>query len=569
MSQNSENPANDSPPGETDKSGSRSPRTQEFLDRWFPDQWFPSLRPLKEGWSLPKLLERAGPKLWVLFVYAVIYFGFIFAAATLAQKVWIPSTWWDWKLFFEVLGMFLALLAFVFAERAFNKAKETQSQLVEYIFATGENKTKFQDIFDYHLVNRLKQFRSTGARIILLLSTPAYGYAVVGPSKFETFVDALRGVHDDCELQVMFFSPGDHFHYWANVLIWSRIRKKDHGEKFAILFSKGLRDVCRILRDRKQGHCRVWITRATTVRLFAFLPMRVWDQTADEVSEERIYVAHTDLFCVSQNQYRDRFKARSIRISSALREEFVNSDESYFERIKVCPYTGRDRDQGCLYKRGDTPGATEEYETRFERLMDDLFVDYVLGRTKHIVLDKESFRSEIDALLISKDVVELFGQTFTESMLLGEIIGEVAAYFASLSGNALIEQKLTPTQAGRIKTAIESRPGLPLGAAAKDQLLSFVRQKAPTPLTVTSPMTPAAVTPASGSIGPSVAVVPSPAAAAPALSSPASGSAASLSKESLVECLWELISSGFGQSSYATAVIEEAKQTLKRSSSTP
>lgn len=529
-------------------------RKPEATDPWFPNHWFPFLKPFFEKWNLSKVLLKAIHKLFIFFIYGVVGFVVLYRIADWFAEGWHGSLLvykWETRLGVEVLGMYLALLAFVFSEKASKKAEQTQKELVEHIYSMAVSRNKFEDVFDDHLVDELNRFRSIGSKIRLLLSTPAYGYAVVGPTTFETLVDALSSLHADCELEIIFFSPEDHFHYWANVLMWSDVRKEKLGIEFATQFGMKLRDVLHTLSSRRHGHCQVWVTRATTVRLFAFSPLPSRGTVPDNHPEEHVYVAFTDLFSISQDQYGDRFRARSIRVASQLKGQFIEDDDSsYFERIKVCPYTGNSGQKASLYPIPQNLQQPAESHQHFQDHMENLFIDYILGRTKHKVLDKESFRSEMEVLLSRAANDPLDTQEF-----LTRTTEQVVRYFEALSKLSLIEGKLSQEQAIKIKTAIEKLPSLPIDLAIKNSLVEFLEKRIralqiksgtttqpPVPIqAVTAVQPPGVGAVASGGMAPAVAVpVPLP------------------SKQQLIDCLWELISSGFEQSAYAKRVVEGA-----------
>ena len=134
--------------------------------------------------------------------------------------------------------------------------------------------------------------------IHLLLSTPAYGYAAVGPKIFTLFPDSLPKV-PDCALEMIFFSPDDHYSYWGNVLLWAAFRDAGFSEGFA----SGITNVFQKLQGRRDNVLtRVWVTRATTVREFAFFPKA----NNDDGESGRVYVALTDSFSLSHSNLLSR-----------------------------------------------------------------------------------------------------------------------------------------------------------------------------------------------------------------------------------------------------------------------
>ena len=280
----------------------------------------------------PQILT-ASTKQFVL----IILFGGVIPAVLICLG--LHSHDWDGTIRFwlESLGMYLAGFALIFAEKAARKSEQTEAQLITYGLSTSENRNEFQAIFTEHLAllcyvqnyfaefreipensmerpggfssripgrNRVvlvRPFDSLAGRegaIHLLLSTPAYGYAAVGPKIFTLFPDSLPKV-PDCALEMIFFSPDDHYSYWGNVLLWAAFRDAGFSEGFA----SGITNVFQKLQGRRDNVLtRVWVTRATTVREFAFFPKA----NNDDGESGRVYVALTDSFSLSHSNLLSR-----------------------------------------------------------------------------------------------------------------------------------------------------------------------------------------------------------------------------------------------------------------------
>jgi hypothetical protein len=468
----------------------------------------------------------------------LVFLGVLFWLAS-----WVHSWWPSAQFFFEVVGMYLALLAFIFAERAFNQSRKTQHQMEDLIHSLAETATEFDLIFERHLVNRLREYKHVGGKICLLLSTPAYGYAVVGPDRFKSFVDAFSDLDADCVVEIIFFSPDDHFDYWANVIVWSEIRPGE--TEFAKGFASSVSEIFAKLRARRPERSRIWITRTTTVRVFAFLPL----EGKPEDPHERIYVAFTDLFSISQDQYRARFKARSIRIAQPLKEEFIERPGSYFERIKVCPYTGRTMEEAALDQKN------------YQAQLGYLHADYVLGRTRDNVMDRGVFKSEMQAFLKSESVTRYLKERELSGSeeILRKVITHAVSYFGSVLGDesaGMVGMALSENQASQLGKGLKLWRQLEPSCAHRDRLTKLIYEKFPTLDREPDPPSPPSAQALSTN---EMATFPPPPPAgqlSAAFTPRGDGNRATQdNSEALIECLYLLMTSGLGESTYAKSML--------------
>jgi len=256
----------------------------------------------------------------------------------------------------QIIGYCIALYGATRAVKAENQSLETQLQLADIGLLSTQSRENFYIIFEEHLVRCLREhdYNAKPANIFLLLSTPAYGYAVVGMDKFGLYEEAIKALHQECKVQAIFFSPDAHFHYWCNLLMWCLLRKE--GLKFAIGFMKKII----IIVDHVVKHnWEVWLTRGTTVRLFAI----------DNIISKKAYLLLVDQFRIPQDQFETGFKSRSIPILVTQINEYIIGKNNYFDRIKECPYT--------LDKKSLKPIANQADADLIKKLS----WDYVLGRT--------------------------------------------------------------------------------------------------------------------------------------------------------------------------------------------
>ena len=463
----------------------------------------------------------------------VVFWGLIPAILLILGS--FHHEWWETvKFYIESGALYLSALALFYAERAARKSEETENQLIRYGLSAAENKTEFKAIFKEHLIDQLGQFRDKGGKIYLLLSTPAYGYAVVGSDKFGEFVGALEDLNADCTLELIYFSPDDHFPYWANVLLWSEIRSKDENQ-FSERFADAITRVFTELNthNNEQYPWKLWVTQATTVREFAFFPtLQNRGDHADNPAD-RIYLVLTDPFSISQEQFKASFQARSIRVASFERREFAGDSESYFERIKVCPYTGRSREMAAL--------IPSQHGTQLENLM----ADYILGRTHRRILEQDSFKSEIKVFLDSETVRKTVDEGTTQYQLLLNILRHILIYYRYVLDKSSIGAQLSKEQGSRLIKALRNCSNI----NTTDETFNNDKTELLTKL---------------GSLNAELkAMIDSPddnPDATPVLQQPATQAARtpgiSNSREcELINCVYALLSSGFGESRYASSLI--------------
>lgn len=324
-------------------------------------------------------------------------------------------------------------------KKTLEKAEETIDRLREASLIADNSENEFKNIFDNHLLNPLSEYvegQGAGGSISLLLSTPAYGYAVLG-SDSNKLRHAIKHLDTECKLEIIFCSPDDHFSYWLNVLLWSswwKINKQF--ENFAVEFAKEIALFLGVIWDNTEKSTRdIWVTRATTVRIFAFIPSdNKHKNTPDEDKRKKYkkaYVTLTDPFSFSLQQTGRHFKARSIPVIKDQIETFVqiatSSEEdghSYFERIKICPYTGKNSGDICI--------NSEQHSA--DDVKAKLTTDYILGRTHQQHLEYKAFSAELDVLLENSEIQSIINKHHGNSNIyyLISVIIEVLGYFYSV-----------------------------------------------------------------------------------------------------------------------------------------
>jgi len=287
----------------------------------------------------------------------------------------------DWafiSVILTVLSLLAAIIAAYNASKANAKSQETEEQLEKIGLLATEARGDFENIFRDHLISNLLEFRNRAANVYLLISTPAYGFAVVGSDIFQEYFQALRDLNSACDLEIILFSPDAHFHYWCNVLVWANNRSEKEG--FAFDFAKNIKESLDMLKYKR---CDIWLTDETTVRLFAFI-----DKNKTSILN-KAFILLVDKISIPQDQFGDNFKSRSLPIMLPQINEYIGGDNNYFDRVKRCPYT---------FIKGENAGLrTSAHEDNpHVRLLDMIKWDYILGRTSQTQLpDFECFKEEM------------------------------------------------------------------------------------------------------------------------------------------------------------------------------
>jgi hypothetical protein len=348
-------------------------------------------------------------------------------------------------------ALYISALAFSAAAEAEERSESTLKGLKEAGLIVAETETEFKGIFDNHLIQPLRRCEDNPGSIYLLLSTPAYGYAVVGKDGFEVLLHALTRLHNECSVEFVFFSPDDHFLYWANVLLWSEVRKRENlDSSFAEAFSESINDMFNIICSSRPWLRHLWIVRTTTVRLFAFVPHNhLRSTTSVQTMPEqhiRVYLALTDSFSIPLDQFQAAFQAHGMRVLTTQHAELIREKESYFERVKVCPYTGR-----------IGPSAEINPDLKASAaVLSALRCDYILGRTAQKSMTLDCFRAEIDVFFETEGVKNRIGKQETHEQFLWCVVDNTLKYYAFVLKDANVMASLSREQAARIKAVIKT-----------------------------------------------------------------------------------------------------------------
>ena len=308
--------------------------------------------------------------------------------------LWLsPSKFYaHWLLILAVdaLGIAGTLFAWLGAWRAASadsRTKELLDRLEETNTIVRKSPRAYQEVFDQHilsLLNRAGALESkarSSSHISLMLSTPAYGYHVLGLKAHQDFQNALRDVK--CNLNVFLFTPDAHFSHVANTLLWNPLTKPHSPAPIEITPNELLgcmRDTLDWLylqvdwceKNTESPRVSVWIRDDAAFRLTSL-------EASESATGPEAYIVLTDPVTLSTDLR--RFTGRLLAVPNSLFRTLVgshNDPESFIETAKHCPYSSLTGKEARL--------ITSELEA--------LKYDYIFLRTEHILFDVSSFETQ-------------------------------------------------------------------------------------------------------------------------------------------------------------------------------
>ena len=315
----------------------------------------------------------------------------IFATGAVMLVLWmifnytIPTGIREENEFVNLIGIFgfiFGFWGFIKSWQAASKSEKIEKILIETGQISSEIKEDFRSIYDHHLINELKKFKGKNGTIYLSLSTPAYGYSALTIEDSKRLLSAFSDLNNDHEIQLILFTPDAHYNYLTNTIFWSL--KKESQElqnEFLKKFADHTLEFIKMFNTKK---CKIWLKNETTVRFFGY-----------HISDfsKKGYLSLVDNFTIYQDQSEGNFDARSLPIQSAHASEYFESDKSYFNKLKRCPYTLVESDRASL-----NLGNVDNIDDK--ELAVKLAWDYILGRTSFNYYNLiDEFREEYKLVL--------------------------------------------------------------------------------------------------------------------------------------------------------------------------
>lgn len=329
---------------------------------------------LKEQWRKFPI----GIKLFIEFLFSIsVLLGlygiyFILIPKDLAVK----DEYINW---IAIFASVITIWGFIKSWEAASKSSKIETDLIEEGVISLEIKEGFKNIFNEHFIKKIDLFKNSPGNIYLSLSTPAYGYGVLGRKECKKLHHSLEMLHSESQIELILFSPDAHYNYWANLIFWSLdVVDENFMNDFALLTYE-------IIDTLSTKKCLIWLKKETTVRFFAYEPL---GDPKKAGNPKKAFVSLVDSISIYQNQFGSDFNARSLPIQRNQIKEFINGSSSFFHRIKSCPYTFRINEDAAL-KFGGMDNEENKKLAKF------LKWDFILGRTSYNHYpDKSMFKDE-------------------------------------------------------------------------------------------------------------------------------------------------------------------------------
>jgi hypothetical protein len=391
-------------------------------------------------------------RLWWLYVLGV----FVGLGILTLLHLWISPfrhyPHWALSLAVDALSAVGFAFAWIGAWRAHSadrRTKELLDKLEETNTIVRKSPRVYEEVFDHHalrLLNRASALESearTSSHINLLLSTPAYGYHVLGMKAHQEFQKALRAA--ECNMYVFLFSPDAHYFHFANTLLWGPLTASSPRRPESLQITPNelldcIRDTIDILSERVRWYEKtllmpdasvpavsVWIRNEAAFRLTSF------ESTAESAKGPEAYVVLTDPVNLTSDLR--RFTGRLLAIPNSLFRLIVgfhNDPESFIESLKHCPYSSLSGNNARLF--------SSELET--------LKYDYFFLRTEHVLFDTSSFEIQCRRAIAIACQDSLPDERLT--MGLTSILPELVSYFRALTENTGIAELFAPKQSRQL-----------------------------------------------------------------------------------------------------------------------
>ncbi len=280
----------------------------------------------------------------------------------------------------------------------------------------SQSPTAYEDVFNLHVLRPMQRGIDPLDRdhhldrLDMHISTPAYGYHVLGLDKhleFRTLISTLQ-----CQKQIILFSPDAHFFHVANTLLWHPLKPLNPNEFVAIsnstlpmpkhdkkvlspeILARCIMDTMDVLRvqvhqaeqesdgksfsDHKDFKVAVWTSNTTEFRLTAFR----------FETDSQAFLLLTDQVTLASDL--EHFRGRALALPAAIHRQVIGDPgdrQSFFEQLKTCPYSGETHEQARLRSK-------EFYLLNW---------DYLFLRTGHAVIDLHLFNIQCRQVIWAKE----------------------------------------------------------------------------------------------------------------------------------------------------------------------
>jgi hypothetical protein len=335
------------------------------------------------------------------------------------------------------VGVIFSLIAAWRSSAADKRTAWLLKELVETQRIVGESPAHYPEVFDLHLLRPMERASEPDDKndhlrhMDLLISTPAYGYHVLGIDPHLHFRNLLTALQ--CDKQVILFSPDAHYFHIANTLLWHPLKQSasrnveaddvmdapapdvnpielaDCVTKTMSILKQQVLQTEENARHKGLGEHRnikvgVWTTNTTEVRLTAFRFQK----------ETLAYLLLTDQVTLTSDL--SRFRGRALSLPVSIHRQVIGDPgdpRSFFEQLKTCPYS-QAWGNSARIKSGE---------------FDLLKYDYLFLRTEQTLFDLYSFNIQC------RQVIEAVREPKTESDRIRaarDILLDTVQYFINL-----------------------------------------------------------------------------------------------------------------------------------------
>ncbi len=282
---------------------------------------------------------------------------------------------------------FLSANAEMYARAALGNSRSVITGLTESQLLVRGVRSQYRQVLTEHLYTPVRDARERQEEIVkckLLLSTPSYGYPPVGISEdfpgLSTVIDDL-----DHSIEIIFSTPDIHFYHWLAVMLSTVAREDGIYEfgQFADQIGRTLDCIKSRIGIPIKRSLQVWATNSSPLRMSFF------SSTRDGCASSRAYIVLADT--LNPATPISQFTGRCIGLPREWHDPLFLAPHSFFEEFQTCPYSSKQGQKASLRKNE----------------FDLLKWDYILGRTRSLIMSPVEFSRVVTQFLASSEIQEV------------------------------------------------------------------------------------------------------------------------------------------------------------------
>ena len=158
-------------------------------------------------------------RIWIILLLGAIFLVFLAIHATRLTELAEIKNKEAWGLALGFLGLLVGFIAAFMATSAERQARDNLDKLEDTALIVGDCTCDFEKLYSDFLLKPLSDAETRQVRARLLLSTPAFGYPVLGAKRTAAFRSTLDHLKKGSTVELILFSPDAHFFHWANTLL--------------------------------------------------------------------------------------------------------------------------------------------------------------------------------------------------------------------------------------------------------------------------------------------------------------------------------------------------------------